>query len=429
MELNIVIAVGLVLAMSAIFFFSPILSKRLKFILLPIFLGIALIIILLPNSVVADIKVPFTDKSISSVIVDFLHTSQDFTNLVNYDPNVSEQVIDTSTSIVKACAACLVLGFSFFISAVVGYFIRLGQKSKRLLLTSIELLAIMAMSVVFIASPIATVVSINQSLDTAVARENENLRETYPEFAKYEFMFRLVELGDFMTENDDVGNILLSPVKAFSFADLDTLNNDLNKIDSLLGLFKETGLTTLYTDPDFDFSETTEETFNFDKLIAIVDETLDTKLLNNLARSFTNDILGHFEKILQEPSGTEELKENPSLKLSEQEFRDQYVQIFKLMEQVVKYDLVEHATHMDTDSVIELIEKMDPDGFIDLLIGIRDNPIVKKIDNYLGTDNELTAGIYTCIRMYDAMNSWLNEFRTTDFYRTAEIFLINKGVL
>lgn len=427
MWFSLIVTGLLIVALLAIFFFGPIYSKRFKFIILPIFLAITVVLILIPNNVFADIKVPILNKSISGVVNEFLHTSPDFTNLVEYDPNISENVAVISASIVKASVASIFFGASLLITIAIGFFIKLGKKNGKVLLSTMQMLVVVILSAVFIVSPLATVVSINQGLDKSVARENENFRDTYPEFEKYELMFKLVEVFDFMTANDTVGNVLLAPVNTLSFTNLNKLTSDFGEVDDMLVLFREGGLNILYTDPDFDFSETVEGTFNFTKLKELVGKTLKTSILDNLARSFTNDILGHFENILQPPTGVS-AEGKPTLKLTEEEFKTQYVEILDLMEQVVKYDLVEHATNMNTDSVIDLINKMEPDAFINLLAAIGNNPMVKKIDDYLKTDNELTAGIYTCIRMYDAMNSWLNDFRETEFYRTAEEFLTNKGV-
>ena len=429
MWLWILVTALLVVGISAAYLFSSIFSKWFRFIALPIIIGVAVVIILIPNSTFSAINVPIFNNTVAGIVEEFLHTTPDFTNLVEYDPNVSAQVIDIATSIVKACVASVFLGVAFILTTIVGYVVRMCKANKKVVFASLELIAVVLMSSLFIVSPIATVVSINNSLNAAVAKDNETLVESYPEFSKFELMFKIVEMGGFLTQNETVENVLLSPVMTLSFADLNELKSDLAKVDELMVAFKESGLTILYTNKDFDFSTTVVGTFNFEVLKGLIANTLETSMFNDLARSFTNDILGHFETILQPPSNVEGDIEKPTLKLSKEEFKSQYAQIMDLMELVVKYDLVEHATNMDTDSVIELINKMDPTEFIDLLVAIRDNPIVTKIDTYLNTDNELTAGIYTCIRLYDSMNSWLDAFRTTDFYKTAEVFLTNQGVL
>ena len=63
------------------------------------------------------------------------------------------------------------------------------------------------------------------------------------------------------------------------------------------------------------------------------------------------------------------------------------------------------------------------------VIDIFNYPFIQKVKQYVGKSTNAETAIYVCVKLYEAMNDWLEFYRTTSLYNTSYRFLETKGVL
>ena len=271
----------------------------------------------------------------------------------------------------------------------------------------------------------------NKELDSALSRLLVVV-ENYPELNEYEKEIKLLEEIfekceiEFLNEY----SIFPSPDNDFIKGNHAQLLLELNKLESLMKKVDSAGIEIIYENPNFRFKDTTKNTFNFDMIKEIINDVSKSKIYNNMALLYTNDILLAFEDIISEGE-----KDRINLHLSEKEFKEQYIQILDLLEFVAEYDLASKVEDLVSSNItnfiskgIKLLQELGKEG-VDKLTTFGDYPIITKIKKYKGFSINLIAEIYACLQLYNSMDLWLSRYRETELYKVAGEFLILKGVI
>ena len=106
--------------------------------------------------------------------------------------------------------------------------------------------------------------------------------------------------------------------------------------------------------------------------------------------------------------------------------------IMDMLDFVVEYDLVD-LMNLDF-SASEAVSKLADVTTLFLkdssrVLKIFNYPFIQRAKQYVGKSTNIETAIYVCVKLYDAMNDWLEFYRSTSLYDTSYRFLVTKGVI
>ena len=407
-----------------IFAFTPFVKPKVRKVI-SIVIGLFLIVmVFVPSSILSDISLPFINSSISEFTKQFLLKNEMFTDILGFDPTIDDKITSLILGVVKMCFVYIFLAAILFVSNLILYLIHLITSRKKMIRASLSFIFIFIMSISFVMIPVYSIVNINYSLNTVLTK-NKSFVETYPEYGEYEEVFSILDKGNGLIESElDLSEVFIVCAGLYSENSYNDLIGELNSIDSITYLAKRSGVYILYTDKEFDFSKTKKDTFDFETIKLIISNVLKSKIYDDMARLYTNQILAKLEEELYK-------KENKSSKLelemNEEKFKEEYVGLIDLLKFVADYDLANRLSSFNFSHMANLVSELDSDA-LNTLANLSTYPLINKIKDYLQTTTTI-ASIYTCLVLYDALNTWYEEYKTTDLYLSIEQFLLIKGEL
>lgn len=408
-----------------LFLIAPFLKTRKSQIIIATILVVFIVLVLVfPNSILMDIKFPILNSSIYDITIDFASKSGHYGHLIEFDQGVEENTLNVVTNIIKAIMILVVLGLTLLISTLVLFITSLAKKNGKKAKVCFSTLGLIVLSFVMLLSPVYTTVNIYTSINRSMGKKNSSLLESYPQYEKYEKILKVLDtISDKVDVDLAIFDLFNYPVDALSLGGSYYLKHDMDSVDSYLLKLKNSGITIIYTDENFDFYNTKKDTFDFDKIIGLMTDVGTSKIYNDISRNYTNQILRTLEKELAVEVGKGEL----DLEFSKEEYASQYKDLMKLLEFVVEYDLVDRIKNISVASVLDLVAEIN--------FKVVDMPdfsklsVVNKIKSYLGYNTNLAAALYTCSRLYDSMNVWLAEYKQSEFYNVSYSFLQWRGIL
>ena len=279
-------------------------------------------------------------------------------------------------------------------------------------------------------SPVCTLVHINDTLNNTVTIKGKTLAESYPNYQKkYGGLLSLLNIID-LPEN--VSDIFVDPANLISGGRLEDFDKEMYNIDKLLSKLDEAGITVIYTDPEYDFTNATKDSLNFTILGELIGECITSKIYDGLPLVFTNQILGVFEQKIKEDTGKTELEQ--SLIMTQEELNQQYLQLMDMLDFVLRYDMAKRASNLDLLKFGELVTHLTLNGGMPDALKIMQYPLVKKIADDADTQTilpaiEIGGALYACGRLYDVLNDWLESYRSTEEYKIVAKYLEMREII
>ena len=414
----------MLIVVMGLFLITPFLkTRKSQIVILSILVGFIAIVLIFPSSILMDINVPILNSSISDITLSFVGKNTHYQNLIEFDASVEANLLTMVTRIVKGVIVLVVLGLTLLISSLVLCIVSLCKKKEKKFKVCLSTLVLAILSFVMLLSPVYSISTLYTTVNRNLGKKNSTLIETYPEYKEYEKIFSLLDgVSEAIDFELGIFDALGYPLDALSLGSYSSLNSDLASVDKHLGMLKTSGITVIYTDENFDFYNINKKTFDFDKIIELINAVEDSELYSDMAMNYVNRIL----KSVEEKIETSSNKGDFNLQLTKEEFEKEYKGLLELLEFVVKYDLVKSLKNITVSSLAELVLKLTNDG---LKIPAFNLIIVNKIKNYMGYNTNLAAALYTCSKLYDALNIWLSEYKETNFYTTSYEFLQARGVI
>lgn len=327
-------------------------------------------------------------------------------------------------NIVKASFVCVVFSICMIILSLVFGFIRLLiSKERKITQTIATTFGCVFLSTIILIIPIGNVCFISQITQEQIGKENEDLYVTYPEYKKYASIFDVLNKLEFIS-NEEIGQVSNELISIYDKNSSNTLVKDLKTSKKLLEKLDKSGIVIIYSDSHFDFSKTQKGTFDFKEIEELIGLAHSSELYKDIPREFTNQIMRELEKIVVKEFG---VQQDIDLEFSEQEFKEQYKQLIAMLNLVVEYDLVrllsfdQNDLSASIDSVFGVVKE------IGTLTEIVSSPLIKKIDDGNLVSRTKTT-IKLCVRLYTAMNNWLEVYKDSSLYQTSGEFLQMKGV-
>jgi len=407
------------------FLYIPFYNKKYikVFVIVIMFFSIAMIFV--PNNIIG--KIPFIGGNVENFIHDFLNMTQQFKDINELSPSIEVNVIKLIEKIIKLFTIFIIDGFAILVSIIVLLISHIVKKKGKTWKIIPSAFLTSCLCFVMILTPLYSIFNINKKMNDNLTA-NGKFYETYPEYKKYKVIFDLLNKGSSVITEDNQ-NILdktyyLSSL--FSSGADERIARDLSAITPLLNQLEDSGITIIYTDENFDFSQTTKTTFDFKEITSLISNVLKTEIFEDVARGFTNQILAVFEECIKEDTKT---TEEVSLTLSSREFKEQYVGIIKMLNFVVKFDLIDKVQNLSFTKLVNIVKDLKLTGMTTLLTEIVAHPLVTKIKYYTNELTGIQAAIYACIKLYDVLNAWLSEYRNTSLYNTSKTFLELRGII
>lgn len=408
-----------------VFFWTPYNLERSRKFFIFIILAICVAIILVPNDFLFSINIPFVNKSGNEIISSLLNNNQYFSSVSQFDPSIEPVLVGMIQSLAKSCIVLLFIAVIFLITSLVLFIYHLIKYKNRVIESFIGTIVLLVLSAIVALSPVISLVNLNQNLKDGLAKDGKTITETYPTYSQYNDLFNTLSQYDY---RDSIANYLTYTTDLLSFSSYGNITRSLEKIKPMLNEFKQTGISIMFMQDDFDFYNTKSNTFNFDKIESTVYIALSSKIYGSLPVVYANDIAEHLAKELKTRANKSKTLD---LSFSKDTLRSQCSDLLNLLRRAIESNLVEKvnnfAQEVTLDNLMDLINSLDSKT-IDLINSLSDYPIIRKIHNYLGTQTYVGAGIFTIISLYPALNNWLDEFKTTSMFTTSKDFMIMQGV-
>lgn len=434
----------LILFILIIFMVTPFLENNFQKYLTAGIIVFLLAMAFVPGEIFCNIPLPIINDTINGFVNTFLNETKLYQDIVAFDPTITGKITPMVAGIVKMCVVFTLLAAVLLITTLVLYIIHLcksikkNKKERKLLRVTSGFIFTMIMSMLILCIPVYSVLDLNRNLSLGLATEDAKLMEVHQEYKKYEKIFNVLDKGSekLPSKNSFINKVVYTLTPLYSNNNYNELINELNSLNEVMEIIKKTGIGILYTDKEFDFTDTTKETFNYDEIKNLIAKVLDSKVYADMSRQYMNAILLEFENIITEDRGKEE---RLFLRLTEEKFRQEYKGIINMLKLVADYDLVKEAKKISKNmswnevkdvgvTLYNIAKDKGIIGGLDLIDEICTMPIVVKVKEYTGLDI-VHAAVYTCVRIYSAMNAWLENYRQTDLYNTADTFLRIKGVI
>ncbi len=413
-----------------IFSLTPFFKSKVQIYIALVMFGLSAAMFVLPNEWFMETKMPIIDNSIENIILEVLNKIKMYKVVTEFDVTIQEKILGMVPGIVKTCFVYFFFVVEVVLITLICFIIHLIKKGRKPARVSIGVIAILVISFVIAYTPIDTCKTLYNTFTEVAA--NGELLENYPELSEYEKEIKLLEEIfekceiEFLNEY----SIFPSPDDDFIKGNHAQLISELKRLESLMKKVDSTGIEIIYENPNFRFKHTTENTFNFDRIKELIDDVSESKIYNNMALLYTNDILVAFEDIISDGQ-----KDRINLQLSEKEFKEQYVQILELLKFVAEHDLARKVEDLVSSKItdfitkgINLLQELGKEGR-NKLTTFGEYPIIAKIKEYKGFSIDLIAEIYACLQLYNSMDLWLSRYRGTELYKVAGEFLILKGVI
>lgn len=414
----------IVLALTLLVFaFTPFVCKKLRKGMAIFILVFLIIITLIPSSLISNIHLPIINSSIGEFSKMFLLKSEKFTNIANFDPSILDKVTKLISGIVKMSFTYITLSMMLIFSEIAFFIIHLIKSRKKMLKVTSGVLFILVMSFMFSFIPVYSLVNINYKMRVNLSKDNDFL-QSHPEYREYEKIFNLLDRGNILIDSSlDISDFILG-FSVLSSGGYSNLIEELDSIDGIIELSTQAGLPHLYEE-DFDFSKTSKDTFDFDKVKVIISRVLKSNIYDDMARLYANNIMKSLQDLLKD---REPRNKELQLEMSSDEFKNQYGDLIDLLKFVADYNLINRLSDISLANMQGLIEELDINAFA-TLTKLSSYPLIVKIQEYLGTKTVLIASIYACLVLYDALNNWFENYKLTPMYDTIGKFLSIKGVI
>ena len=406
-----------------VFMMIPFRRKKFKVIFVSVLVAFVIVMFFLPSSLICSIHLPIINSTIHDFAIEFLDKSEHLPKFNEYAGGVYDEMIPLIEDVVKASFVFIVVSISLILASVVSFIMHLFFKKKQLLRTSLFSTLTLVMAVIILVIPTFNVYILEDTMENQLAKDGETLYESHPEYLEYKEIFDLIEKIGIIETETIIDDIPVSILSLYSRGSGKALLEDLRKIDVFMQMLDQSGIPVIFENHNFDFSMTQESTFDFaklDMLVALVNESLVYK---DVARAFVNDIMIDFEQIVEDEFN---LGKDIDLQFTSEEFKTQYKEIIKMLDFVVKHDLIRFLNLNQSelnDSIASAIGLLKD---IPELVEIINSKFLKKMADGLA-DRTLVA-VKLCIRLYTAMNKWLERYKASDMYQICSDFLEMKGV-
>lgn len=420
----------------AVFYITPTLSNKTKnYICLAcgILLGVLLLI---PQSFYSGIKLPIINQTIEEFGDTVISNNAELSDLIAFDSNIGINIKAMINKIIVGSVFSILFGIIVFFVSLITWLVHIINIRRNVVLSTIGTCIVLFLSLIFISSPMFSVVEISNQLNLSVARENETVVETYPEYQNYNKIFNFLndDSNIFNVENENLLTWVSSPTNLFSMNNSATIIDELKSINPMLLKLKDSGITKIFTDSNFSFANIDSDTFDFTIMKELIKQTLNSKLVNNTARSFTNKIMEKLEITLKQDSGN---SGDPDLIFTSKMFKNEYQNLIDLFAFVVDKNLVsflgDNYDNFNMTNFVsnlpDLISQIGIDGILPSL-SILGFPIVQRVAEYLNLPSSTVilgypvgAALYTCARLYKMLDNWLIEFRLESMYQSSINFL------
>jgi len=427
MEMIIQIAISAVMLglLFLIFFWTPYNLEKSRKIYIFIILAICVAIILVPNDFLFNLNIPFVNKSGNEIISTLLSNNQYFSSVSLFDPSIEPVLVAMIQNLVKSCFVLILLAVIFLLSSIILFIYHLIKYRSRVIEAILGTIVLIFLSAVVALSPVVSLINLNQELKDGLAKDGQTITETYPSYAQYTDLLDTMYQYDY---RDSFMNYLTYPTDLLSFNSYGNITRSLQKIKPMLNELKQTGISIMFMQDDFDFYDTKSDTFNFDKIESTAYIALSSKIYGSMPVVYANDIAEQLAKELKARANKSNVLD---LSFSKDTLKAQCKDLLNLLRRAIESNLIEKvnnfAKEVTLDNIMDLINSLDSNT-IDLINSLSDYPIIRKIHSYLGTQTYVGAGIFTIISLYPALNNWLDEFKTTSMFTTAKDFLVMQGV-
>lgn len=434
----------LILVILIIFMITPFLENNFQKYMTAGIIVFLFVMAFVPGEIFCDIPLPIVNDTINGFVNTFLNETKLYQDIVAFDPTITGKILPMVAGVVKMCVVFVLLASVLLITTLVLYIIHLckcikkDKKERKLLKVTSGFIFTMIMSMLILCIPVYSILDLNRNLSSGLAKEDATLMEVHQEYKKYEKIFNVLDKGSekLPVKDSFINKVIYTLTPLYSNNKYNELVNELNSLNEVMELLKKTGIEILYTDKEFDFTNTTKDTFNYNEIKSLIAKVLESKVYADMSRQYMNAILLEFENIITEDR---EKEERLLLRMTEEKFRQEYKGIINMLKLVADYDLVKEAKKIDKNmswneikdvgsTLVQIAKDKGLVEGIDLIDEICNMPIVIKVKEYTG-QNVIEAAVYTCVRIYSAMNAWLENYRQTDLYNTADAFLRIKGVI
>lgn len=424
----ITIVLALIL-LASLFFIIPYIRVRTQTWVLIAFVVVVAILFLLPKTALYNMKLPIIDNSMNGIIMNFLNDSVLFSGLITLDPTIHDKLLTFIEPIINACFILIGIAIIAIILSIVLFIVHLIQHRDKTFACVIGLLLTFVTAGAIIMSPVCTLVHINDTLNNTVTIKGKTLAESYPNYQKnYGGLLSLLNIID-LPQN--VSKIFVDPANLISGGRLEDFDKEMYNIDKLLTKLDEAGITVIYTDPEYDFTNATKDSLNFTILGELIGECIKSKIYDGLPLVFTNQILGVFEQAIMEDTGKTELEQ--SLIMTQEEVNAQYLQLMDMLDFVLRHDMAAKCKDMNLVKLVELGLYITGKGAVGEALEIMNYPLVKKIADDADTVNfasiEVGGAIYACAKLYDVLNDWLASYRSTEEYKIVAKYLEMREII
>jgi len=432
-----IILIVMVLGTLVLFAFIPFLKNHFQKYYAGGILVFLIIMFFIPGSWICSIPLPILNDSVNDFCVNIFSEIKLYNDVVVFDSTLQGNLLHLVQGIVKMCFVFITLSLVLFFTSLVLYIIHLCKPNKKIFKTTSGLLVILIMCFVYTYVPIYSALNLHQKANETLSSANSNLYETYPEYSKYskeiDYLNRVsdkIVIGDVV-----IFDYLTDLTTLFSGNAYNDIIKELTMLEVVLRYMGESGIGQLYTNKNFDFRYTTKDTFDFNKMKELINLGLNSKIYNNIPVVYTNNILSEFEEVISNDANKEE---KINLQVNAEELKSQYKDVIVMLEFVVEYDLIDQVQKLYDPSfselsdiaslILKVISEKGITGSLSLMSDIMYSPLIQKIHEYMGFKTLVETSLYTCLKLYVAMNNWLAEYRTTDLYEVADTFLRMKGV-
>jgi len=406
-----------------VFMMIPFRRKKFKVIFISFLALFMVVMAFVPSSVICSIHLPIINSTIHDFAISFLEKSEDFRVINEFSGGLYDEIIPLIEDVVKTAFVFIFVAISLMLASIVSFIMHLFFKKKQLLKTSLFTTLTLVMSIIILLVPTFNVYILADEMKSQLSKEGEAIYETYPEYLEYKEIFDLIDKISIIETETIIDDIPLGVFSAYSGGSSELLINELRNINPMIDLLKETGITVIFEDPSFDFSMTRDGTFNYKKMDTLLHIVSKSPIYKGVALAFVNDVMGDLEKIVEAEFN---FNKDIDLQFTSEELETQYLDLLNMLDFVVKHDLIRFL-NLNQDELQNALDTV-VGVLLDApeLVKIIEYPVLKKVTT--GLVGRAIVAIKLCVRLYTAMNMWLEKYKATDMYQTASDFLKMKGV-
>lgn len=417
-----ILALILLVLIHVVFGLVPFIDKRKQMYVLIVTIMITLLMILVPPNWLWNIRLPIINNTIDGFAIEFMSATGMYSDVLKLIPTIEVEVLEVVRAVVRGLIACIVLSLMYLITVLVMYIIHITKIKTKIALNSVGFACVVIGCVLMIISPFSYINAVKMMVNDNIARKGETLSETY----SYNNYDEFIQLIDGLSFNSPVPGITSGFMDLFTFNKINVLETELYEIDSYLLKFKDTGATIIYTDKNFKFRQATRYTFNFDAFKELIVDTLNSRWYQDVGLIYANQIMDSLEERVAFDIGT--TKSNVNLEFTESEFREQYDDLMDMLHFAIENDLSNKASNLSFSNLKQFLKNFSNGDLLNAS-NISKSPIISKMSHYVEFDNDNEVMIYGCVRLYDAIDDWLLEYKQTSLYTTIMRFLSFRDII